>query len=497
MDRGQLQEALSSQLATARFSSAEVQVVSLSDSARLEWHTQELAAVTDVEVHGSTLFTPADFLRYTAPLTNAPLSGRALVQVAGEIEGHYHTAGYPLVTVDSVYMGTDSVLHLFVDEAAIASVRVVGNKRTKTRFIESNLPNMTGEVLVESRLEQGQSALYASGLFRSVSTHTKQQSGGPELEIKVAEEDFTRLRLGLHWHDEFGAEAFGELSDVNVYGMGHKAALYGMYGGRRQHIQVSLGADRLANTYLTYKLRFYHRREEWRLYVLSNELPFLLRFHRTGGRLEVGQQLRRFGLLSAGLRVEEIDDFLDPEIKTSKWNLRTVYLQAELDTFDRFPLPRSGYRQRLVLEHATKQMGGNTQYTKFWAEIDAVLPLGRHHVAILGGSAGTADTRLIEPERFVLGGRSFLGLITGEGRGDHYWSGHAALRLHNGGPRYITLQYNLGNIWPNGARIDLLEVIHGVGVAYTIDSPAGPLDFAVGLATDREVVGYINLGLPF
>jgi hypothetical protein len=71
------------------------------------------------------------------------------------------------------------------------------------------------------------------------------------------------------------------------------------------------------------------------------------------------------------------------------------------------------------------------------------------------------------------------------------------LRLHNGGPRYITLQYNLGNIWPNGARIDLLEVIHGVGVAYTIDSPAGPLDFAVGLATDREVVGYINLGLPF
>ena len=97
-----------------------------------------------------------------------------------------------------------------------------------------------------------------------------------------------------------------------------------------------------------------------------------------------------------------------------------------------------------------------------------------------------------------MGGRAgFLGLRTGEGRGDHYWSGRAALRLHNGNRRYITLQYNLGNIWTNGSRVDLREIIHGIGLGYTLVSPAGPLDIAIGLATDRRTIGYLNMGFMF
>ena len=97
-----------------------------------------------------------------------------------------------------------------------------------------------------------------------------------------------------------------------------------------------------------------------------------------------------------------------------------------------------------------------------------------------------------------MGGRdSYVGWHRGEGRGDHFWIGRIALRLHNGGRRYITLIYNLGNIWAYDARIDLLDVDHGVGIAYTINTPVGPLDFALGLAENRPLIGYVNLGLPF
>jgi hemolysin activation/secretion protein len=117
---------------------------------------------------------------------------------------------------------------------------------------------------------------------------------------------------------------------------------------------------------------------------------------------------------------------------------------------------------------------------------------------LLSLHAGTADTYLPESERFVMGGRyGFVGLRYGEERGDHYWKGGLALRLHNGGRRYITLQYDVGNMWPNAARIDLFDVIHGVGAAYTLDSPAGPLDLGLGIATNRPLVGYVNLGLTW
>ena len=47
------------------------------------------------------------------------------------------------------------------------------------------------------------------------------------------------------------------------------------------------------------------------------------------------------------------------------------------------------------------------------------------------------------------------------------------------------------------SRVDLRDVIHGIGLGYTLVSPAGPLDIAIGLATDRQTIGYLNMGFMF
>jgi outer membrane protein insertion porin family len=493
-----LERVLERETAMARYRRLNVDVLSQSDTAVLSWDIEALPAVTRAEVLGNTLLPDSETARLMRPLEGRGLCGTTLRTTSDSLERRYRGAGYPLVAADSVHFDTSGRLVLQVEENPVVALKVEGQKRTQTRFILDNLPDLEHKPLSSRELSSGVNSLYATGLFRSVAARTVRTPAGPEVVLQVEEQDFTRVRFGGHWHDEFRAEAFAELADVNVFGRGHHAALLGMYGERRQFIEGSLGADRLASTYLTYSLRAYYHNEEWRVFVLGTELPMRLHYERLGVRLAVGQQLKRFGLLSLGLRVEDIDDYIEPGLKYTPWNLRTLFVQAELDTYDRFPLPRSGYRQRIVLERAVDAFGGNTEYTKFWFELEGVLPLGREHVALLGGAAGTSDTWLPEPERYLLGGRpSFLGLHTGEGRGDYFWRSHAALRLHNGGSRFITLQYNLGNIWTHDAQIDLLEVIHGVGVAYTLDTRVGPLDFGVGLATDRSAVGYINLGLPF
>lgn len=498
VNRASLELEVEERMSAGNYRDLGVVVIANSRDAVLQWQFQTLPPVESTRVTGNSLLSDSQVARLVRPLSEESLSGETLKSVTDSLEHAYRHAGYPLVSADSVWLDSAGILTISINENPVAKVRVEGQKRTRPSFILANLSDLEGKPLSGRALSQGVNSLYATGLFRSVSARALQTSAGPEIALKVEEQDFTRLRFGAHWHEEFRAEAFAELADVNVFGLGHQAAIMGMYGDRRQHVEVRASADRLLNTDLTYSLRGYFRNEEWRLYVLGTELPYTLRFRRLGGRASVGQQLRRFGLLSVGLRVEDVDDFIEPGLRDTDWRLRTLSIGAELDTYDRFPIPRSGYRQKVVLERAFEQLGGNTDFTKFWFELEGVLPLGHEHVAILGGAAGTSNAWLPEPERYVLGGRStFFGLHYGEGRGDYFWRTHAALRMHNGGRRYITVQYNVGNIWTHEAHVEFFDVVHGAGLAYTMDSPVGPLDLGAGLATDRSVNWYLNLGLPF
>jgi NTE family protein len=492
--RGLLREAIRK----GEYREASVDVVAFSDSAHLEWRLEPLPRVTSVEITGSRILSEDSLRSDLQPLIGTIPSGPGLQAALAALETRFKSAGYPLVAVDSVALDGRGRLRLHIDEAPVTAVTFVGNGRTRTSFLNSHLPHLTGKPLHAPDLDRGISSLYATGLFQSVTARNAHHAGGSEVQLRVVEQDFTRLRLGFHWHEEFHAESFGELADINILGTGHTAAARVLYGDRRKHYALTLSADRLFQSYLAYRLSVYHMREHWRRYERTDEVPGSFRFERTGGRFSVGQQLRRFGLLSVGLRLERIDAELALDRVGERLDLRSLWVEAALDTYDRYPVPGRGYRQELLLERAEDELGGNVQYTKFRAHLQGVVPLGHNHATIVTFEAGTADTRLPESERFLLGGRnSFLGWRTGEGRGDHYWTGSLALRLHNGGRRFVTLLYNLGNIWTNGARIDLLDVDHGVAAAYTIDSPAGPLDFAVGIAEDRPLIGYVNLGFSF
>jgi len=494
----ELTDVLVARVESAWLREARVDVVSLSDSARLVWHVEEVASIRRVEFEGNALISSDSLSRAFRPLLNTQFDGPGLHNALDEILAVYQQQGYPLVTIGSATLSDDGVLVVAIDEAPVTDVTIEGTHRTKDGLVFSYMPDLVGRPLAEEDLERGISSLYATDLFESVTARTVRTAAGSEVQLRFKETEYTRLRLGLHWHEEFHAEGFAELADINIFGMGHKAAIFGMYGERRKHYALNASNDRLFNSYLAYRFSLYHRRNQWRLYTFTHALPFSLRFNRTGARFALGQQLRRFGLLSAGLRAEGVDEFVEPGFSFREYAIRSLYVEAVLDTYDRYPIPRTGYRQRIQLEHAQDVLGGSVTYTRFNADLEGIIPLRHKHVIILGLRAGTADTRLPLSEQFLMGGRyNFMGWRIGEGRGDHYWNGRIIIRLHNGGPRYITLQYNLGNIWQNEERIDLLDVDHGVGIAYTIDTPAGPLDFALAIAEKRPLIGYVNLGLRF
>lgn len=494
----ELQTTLDQFLQIGDVAHASVAISGPDSAAALTWDIRHLPVLHSVRISGNRILNTDSLLRALNPLLGRPVHGDTLAAAVRSIAQLYREAGYPLVSLDTVRIESDGTLVLYVNEQRVASITIEGNRRTRSAVIRRNLPDFVGRPLRDHDLDRGIRAVYATGLFESVTAQINHTPAGPNVNIQVIEQDFTRLRLGLHWDEEFHAETFGELADVNVFGMGHQAAVEVLYGDRRKMYQFRLNADRIFSTYLTYDLTVYHRRTEWRRYEFTEALPTSFRFLRSGGTFSLGQQIRRFGSLSIGVRVERADEYLEPRIRTTRWNLTALQAEALLDTYDRYPFPRRGYRQQLFLERAEKSLGGNVQYTKFYAEADAVVPLGKEHAVLLGFQAGTSDTRLPEPERFLMGGRfSFLGWRRAEGRGDHFWIGDMGLRLRLPGRRFLTFTYNLGNIWDNGDRIDLLDVAQGGGVSFAIDSPAGPLEVSAGIAEHRQAIGYVHLGMPF
>lgn len=493
-----LRETLRGALRGASLVQAEVNVLSFSDSATLEWHIRKLPEITGVTLSGNTLIPADSLLSELESLIGIQVAGERLRTALRRVSEIYNEAGYPLVSIDAATLSEDGRLHVSVDEGVVVAMSIVGNLRTHTSLIRAYLPSLVGIPLERDRLNRGIRGIYATDLFESVTAHALRTPKGPEIQFRVTEKKFTRLQLGLHWHEEFHGEGFVELADINILGLGHKVGARLHWGELRKRYSLSLSTDRLFRSYLTYRLSVYHERDRWQIYALNRRQPGSFSFRRTGGRFRVGQQIGRVGELATEFRAETVDRVDDFGLVSSRSELRSVSIELQFDTFDQYPVPQHGIRQRIRLEHAEEFLGGHLEFTRIDVHFDGVFALGNRHAALVGLEAGTADTRLPESERFVMGGRAgFLGLRTGEGRGDHYWSGRAALRLHNGNRRYITMQYNLGNIWSNGARIDLLEVIHGIGLSYTLDSPAGPLDIAVGLATDRQTIGYVNLGLMF
>lgn len=477
---------------------ASARLLGAGDSARVEWDLDTLPALKHVQLSGNTLIPSDSLLAEVDALVGTAPTGEALATALAGIELMYEARGYSLVTLARAELTRDGLLVLAVDEAPVAGVVITGNERTRTSVIRRSLPELVGHPMDEKEIESGVSMVYATGFFHSVTATAVRRDSLPEIHFRVTEQDFLRLRLGLHWDEEFHAETKVELADINTLGYGHKTALTMLFGDRRKFYRLSVGTDRLSSTYLTYQVALYHQRDTWRRYVGSETLPTTFRFNRTGGKLSLGQQIRHFGELSMGMRVEHVDDILEPAVAETNLELRTVWLEAQLDTYDRFPFPRKGYRQRLTLEHAEKTLGGAAQYTRFYGELDGVIPLGHEHAVHFGIQSGTADTRLPESERFLMGGRySFLGWRVGEGRGDHFWIGDLGLRFRLPGRRFLTFRYNLGNIWNNGDKIDLLDVDHGGGVAFAIDSPFGPLEVAGGIAEHRQLNGYVHLGLPF
>lgn len=458
----------------------------------------------EVRFEGARLYDPPELRRAIGSVRGEPLDRLQVAEDIRSLERYHRDRGYPMALVRGVrFDDRTGILTFQLDEGRINEIRIEGLEQTRDIVILRELPFTVGEPFGRHSVQQIIEDIYSTGLFERVSMQPARTAGGGlAVVIKVEERQRHLARIGLHYLEEQKTEAFLEYRNENLLGMGGNMSIRGLTGSRRHQLGMETRIDRVFRTYMTYMLSAGYSREEIYTYSGQNRTGTYeeKRYHLS---VAIGQQVRRLGQVSLGLKAENIsvstlEGFFpaDASHQIREFELRTV-----VDTMDRTPFATRGVRHEFIYETAIDALASDISYVKMLLSMESYHTAGRHtlHPRLF---FGTADNTLPHVLWFRLGGLdSFYGyardqvrgrqvlLISGEYRFQIPWRAVA--------PLLISARYDWGGAWEEADQVAFKDMISGFGIKASLDSPLGPLEVAYGVREGGYGKFYIGLGFHF
>ncbi len=429
------------------------------------------------------------------------LSSEDILSFSDSMEILYENMGYSLAHIRNINLdpGSNSI-SIEVDEAIIEKINIAGNTRTKQWLIRTNLPLKENQPFNSREAARGIANIYATDLFDRVTLNISPGTNGAIVNINVEEKKYTQLRLGWRWDDEYESEQFAEILNDNLFGTGQELLLHARYAQRRQHYEISLKADRFFSTLLTYRTRGFYKILERKIYDIDGESDSSIRETRLGAEFILGQQIARFGTVTAEILWEDIENKYFPGGTIDKIHLRSLTFRSLVETINRYPFPTDGKEHLFYIRFATDILGGETKFTKLYSSVESYFPLTdriNFHPRL---SFGHIDTRFGIPysERFHIGGHySMYGYRTDELVGAKMILGNMEMRFKLPLRFYIFGRYDFGEVYSTVDQIKLKNIRHAFGFSLAFHSPIGPVDFGWGKSGKHPDCFYIDVGLLF
>jgi NTE family protein len=469
----------------------------------LTYHVSENPVLRKVNFEGNTIYSDSTLLERMSLNFPRMINHKLLQQNLDSVIVFYHQEGYSLAHIQEIgYDSASGQLNVKINEGIVSRIELSGNKRTRNWVVMRNFPQKSGQPFNSTKVMSGLSNIYNTGLFEKVNFSTYPKEEGMVLQLKVKEQKFDIVRIGVHYNDEYQTEGFLQLVDANVFGVGNEVYTHFQYGDRRQVYRLNFKADRIFKTYLTYKLNVFYRLDGRKLFENHHTIGDFNQ-RGVGAFFSLGQHLFKLGTISVEARAENIK--ITDGIFKDKYNIRSLTLRSLVDTFDKYSFPSRGKYHHLYLEMAGDILGGDLVYRKAYTSLESYFPLHKrvsfHPKVAIGVSDGTVPIS----EKFTLGGiDNFYGLFSEELKGDKMLLGSLGLRFKFFRRWYWTLRYDTGKVWTTLESIKLKKLIHAFGSSLSVDTPIGPVEFAYGVATvpaspkaaewDKF---YFNLGFDF
>lgn len=453
--------------------------------------------IKNVDLIGVSLIHSNKISEIFLPLKNQSYSGKAILKKLIELIKLYRDQGYSLAEIQSIeFNPNEQRLKIYVDEGIISRIDVVGNNHTNSSIVTRELGFETGDFFQIDQIEKGLTNLRSTRLFANIDISVKEEEGQNILIVSVDEKPSSLLRVSLRIDNVYRVQLGLDIRDENLFGTGTELGLI-LFGGidNRAYI-LEQKANRIFDTYLTYKINAYYKFNNVAVYQ-NAPTESESTFSRTevgkykqifyGFSLGIGTQVEKFGnLIFEGKyqfdQVKNIEN--DPEIP---YKTKIVSLKASttIDTQDKYPFPERGLYFNGFYETAVSVLGGEVGYSNIGFEYKNYFRLSSQNVLSPKLQFGFADKTLPLSEQYSIGGQeSFFGMHEYEYRGRQIFL--ASLMYRYKLPvqiffdTYLKFRYDLGSTWPEPEQIRFKDLKHGIGGAIAFDTPIGPAEFAVG-----------------
>jgi len=500
VNEGQVREILRRLYEDGTYRDVYATLLMAEDGVQLTFHLEEMPLFFGYQISGNTLFSDQELLGETRLKPGQTLNLKVADGDVKSILDHYHLKGYALARFKDLQLDPEEgIISGELEEGAIQEVRYLGNEKTKRWVLSRELPLKKGDIFNIQDARRGIRNIYGAGLFERVTLEIQRGAMGAILFIRVKEKASVSLRLGARYDLEKSGEIYAVLGEDNFLGVGSKLSLYLQGGKRREKYQLSLEADRIFKTYLTFNFSGFVVNRDWDSYVDGVRIG-QYDLSRRGGRFFFGQHIRRFGMVSVEGRAEHVklNARWGHGFPVGKKEIRSIILRSLMDTLDRFPFPMTGRIHSAYLEIGEPVLGGTEEFRKTFFSLESYSTIWRRHTIFARGSVGVSEGPLPFSEQFLLGGEETLyGYYEEELRGNKLFLFNIGYRMQLVKKLYFSSRYDVGNVWENELQIKWKTTRHAIGVELALDTPLGPIKAAYGRASDARERVYFSAGFRF
>jgi NTE family protein len=478
------------------FDSLYVEVESPGEGTNLKFVAKINPLVNEISLEGITIYAKSKIDSVIDDLIGHPYNAQRIFEKLVQILNFYRLQGYSLADVDTVsFNEKEGKLYIKFSEGKILNIELEGHKKTASWVVRRELPFNAGELYQYQKVEKGMLNLRSLNLFNDVNLIVKKEKDGNILHFIVDEKPSQLMRFGLRIDNENQTQVAVDIRDDNFAKSGTELGL--MLGGglRNRSFILEHKANRVFDTYITYKVRAFYEFNDAYNYidssVSSREFKRLYdgeyRQIYKGFSLGFGAQVQRFGnlIFEGKYQWDEVKNKRDYTGDTYKLKIVSFAISSTIDSQDKYPFPDKGISVKASYESAQKLLGGEISYAKFFFDYKGFLPVFKYHTLIPRFQIGLADNTLPLGQQFSLGGQnSFFGLRENDFRGRQIFL--ASLQYRYKLPfkiffdSYFSFRYDIGSIWTTRKEIRFKDLRHGLGTTISFDTPLGPADFSVG-----------------
>jgi outer membrane protein insertion porin family len=473
----------------------------------------EKYTVSEVKLGGVMLLPEAELRRLVELKPGETFSRERLNESTKRITDRLGNEGYAFANTNAIpeldKAAKRVALTIMVDPGRRVYVRrinVSGNARTRDEVVRRELRQLEGAYYDGEKINQSKLRLDRLGYFTQVEVETPAVAGTSDqvdVNFKVTERPTGAITLGAGFSSAEKLILSGSISQQNIFGSG-------------KHITAQISTSRINRTFaLSYTNPYYTVDGVSRgfdLYDRRTDASLLgLGFYTTdtiGGGVRYGIPLTEIDNIGFGLGIENTKLGVDATSPIRYQEFVNVFgdsntsipgsLSWTRDRRDSVLVPTKGTLIRAELEAGLP--GGTLKYYKLTEQVQWFYPLSRTYTLMLNGEIGAADGLGGKPlpfykalyaggvssvrgyDSYSLGPRDATDSILG---GNKRLVGNAEVLFPMPGTGIdrsmrLSVFLDAGQVYGADQKLDLSELRYSTGVAFTWNSPLGPIRFSYG-----------------